>query len=92
MHTANIENLTVDLISKFEYKTAAITSEITNAAEEIDIETAITKFSDMLDKLNDSIHQTSVDGNSCDDVEMLESTNKVLSSAWSDIICSAVQK
>ena len=79
-------------MSQFKYKTPAITSEITYAAEKIDIETAITKFSDIIsDKLNDHIHQTSICGNSCDDVEMLEAANEVLSSAWSDIICSAVQ-
>ena len=41
--------------------------------------------------LNDHLHQTSTDRNSCDDVEMLEAANKILSSTWSDIICSAVQ-
>ena len=70
INTANIENLTVEMTSEYKYNTRPrdyefgrrfdthfpqITSEITAAAEEIDIVTAITKFSDMLvDKLNDS--------------------------------------
>ena len=63
------------------------TSEITEAAAEIEIGIVITKFSEFLSGM---IHMFSskkgVDGHVRDNVQMLEVTNKVLTSAWSDII------
>ena len=90
--TAKLQSLAVELISKSRYSTAEITSKITSAVEEIDIESVITKLSDLLvDKIDDFIPKTRVDQYACDDVEMLESTVKVLTSEWSNIICSVVQ-
>ena len=88
IQTTEIEHLAVALIRKTRYKSEAITQKIQASAEKIDIKTVITVFSDMLDKLNipNIEPRTSVDANLCDDVEMLETANKVLSSACSDAI------
>ena len=94
--TAKFQNFVVELISKSRSDTAAdlssVTSEITSAAEEIEIETLITQFSDLfVNKLDDLIQITSVYQYSCDNVKLLEEANKVLTFVWSDIIRSVFQ-
>ena len=88
IRTAELQNLVpvlIQLILKSSrYKTAKITSKI--IAGEIEIENAITKFFDMLEKLIDSIHITSLDEIPCDDVKVLDAIKKVISSAWGDIL------
>ena len=93
IHTVELENLAVKLISQIQCETAAITSQIEAAAEKIEIETTITKFADII------IHGISVDENSTgmfmssfDDMNIPEATHKILLSTWSDIICSIVQR
>ena len=65
------------------------TSKITKAAAEIEIEIVITKFSEFLSGMFSS--KTGVDGHVCEDVQMLEATNKILTSAWSDTIRGMLQ-
>ena len=58
----------------------------------IELGTVITKFSDSLcDMMNVFSQKSTTDGNVCDDVQMLEATNKVLTSAWSEIIRGMLQ-
>ena len=87
IQTIKLENLAVDLLHNSRHITMEKTR-IKAAAENIDIKSVITVFSDMLDNLNISTIEprTSVDPIVCDDVEMLETANKVLSSACSDAI------
>ena len=62
-------------------------SEITAAAEKIEVGIVITQFSDLLcDMVNVLSQNSKPDGYVCDDVHMLGVTNEVLTSAWSDII------
>ena len=72
--------LPVDLIASKRY-------EITAAAEEIEVVIVITQFSDLLCGMVNVLSQkTKADGYVCGDVHMLEVTNEVLTSAWSEII------
>ena len=62
-------------------------SEITAAADKIEVGIVITQFSDLLcGMVNVLSHKTKADGHVCDDVHMLEVTKEVLTSAWSEII------
>ena len=92
IQTTELENLAIELLHKSRYKTTAVTR-IKAAVENIDIQSVITVFSDMLDKFNISTIEPRkrVDANLCDDVEMLETANKVLSSACSDAIRSLIE-
>ena len=63
------------------------TSRIKKAAAEIEIGIVITKFSEFLsDMINMFSSKTGTDSHVCDDVQILEVTNKVLTSEWSEII------
>ena len=63
------------------------TSKITKASAEIEIGIVITKFSEFLSgMINMFSMKKGVDGHVRGDVQILEATNKVLTSAWSDII------
>ena len=92
IQTTELENLAVELLHKSRYKTTAIIR-IKAAAENIDIKSVITVFSDMLDNLNIFTieSRTNVDATLWDDVGMLERANKALSSAYSDAIRSLVE-
>ena len=85
MSMSRIENITAtDLES--------LTPEITTAASKIEILTVMTKFSDSLcDMMNVFNQKSTTDNNDCDDVQMLEATNEVLTSAWSEIIRGMLQ-
>ena len=62
-------------------------SEITAAAEKIEVGIVITQFSDLLCGMVNVLSQrTKADGYDCGDVHMLKVINKVLTSAWSEII------
>ena len=88
IQTAELQNLAVKLVSKSRSNTKTTISEITSAIKEIGSIT--TNFTDLLvDKITQN---TIVDQYSCADEEMHEATNNVLTSAWSDIICSVVQR
>ena len=68
------------------------TPEITTAASKIEIGTVMAKFSDFLcDMMNVFSQKSTTDGNVCDDVQMLEATNEVLTLAWSEIIRGMLQ-
>ena len=68
------------------------TPDITTAASKIEIGTIMTKFSDSLcDMMNVFSQESTTDGDVCDDVRMLEATNEVLTSAWSEIIRGMLQ-
>ena len=57
------------------------------AAENIEVGIIIAQFSDLLCGMVNVLNQkTKADGYVCDDVHMLEVTNEVLTSAWSEII------
>ena len=98
IRTATLQYLAVELISLSRYKTAKISSTISATVEKIDIKTVIKKFSDFIvDRINEfnqktNTINTSYTRYSCDDTEMLESTNEVLTFEWCDIIRSLVQR
>ena len=89
IQTAELQNLAVELVSKSRSNTKTTIFKITSAVKKI--ESIITNFTDLL---VDKITQNTiiVDQYSCADEEMHEVTNNVLASAWSDIICSVVQR
>ena len=97
--TAELEDIAAQLMyaSRYGSITAtdlvrSYTSKITTSAKKIEIGIVITKFSEYLSGM---IHmfslQTGVNVHVRDDVRMLEATNEVLTSAWSDIIREMVQ-
>ena len=70
----------------------SFTHEIRKAASKIEIGTVMTKFSDILyDMMNVFSQKSATYGNVCDDDRMLEATNEVLTSAWSEIIRGMLQ-
>ena len=97
-HTDELQNIALKLMSmsRIENITAtdleSFTHEITTAASKIEIGTVMTKFSDSLcDMMNVFSQNSTTDGDVCDDVQMLEMTNEVLTSAWSEIIRGTLQ-
>ena len=92
-----LENIGIKLIYHVRHGTATdlvklYTSKITKATAEIKIGMVITKFSEFLSvMMNMYSSKTGVDGHVRDNDQMLEVTNKVLTSAWSDIIRGMVQ-
>ena len=87
IQTAELQNLAVELVSMSRSNTETTTSMITSAVK--GIESIITNFTDWLDKIT---QKTTVHQYSCADEEMHEAANNVLTSAWSDIIFSVVQR
>ena len=88
IQTAELQNLAVELVSKSRSNTETTTSTITSVVKKIG--SIITNFTDLLvDKIT---QETIVDQYSSVDEEMHEATNNVITSAWSDIICSVVQR
>ena len=92
-----LENIADELMSDSQngriaakYLVRSYTSKITKGAAKIEIVNVITKFSEFLsDMINMFSSKTGVEGR--DDVQILEATNKVLTSAWSDIIRGMLQ-
>ena len=96
--TVDLTNVALELMSKFQNGSitstdmSSVTTEITVTAAEIDITTAISKISDLLaDNINTFIQTLPGVGYIKDDGQMLEATNKVLTSVCSDIIRAVVQ-
>ena len=85
MRTYRIDSITAtDLES--------LTPKITAVASKIEIGTIMTTFSDSLcDTMNVFSQNSTTDGDVCDDVQMLEATNEVLTSVWSEVIRGMLQ-
>ena len=94
--TDELQNIALKLMSMSRIIGISVTSlfthEIRAAASKIQIGTVMTKFSDSLcDMMNVFSHKSTTDVNVCDDVQMLEATNKVLTSVWREIIGGMLQ-
>ena len=96
--TDELQNIALKLMSMSRNDSITATDlesyspEITTAASKIEIGTVMTKFSDFLcDMMNVFSQKSTTDGNVCDDVQMLEATNEVLTLAWSEIIRGMLQ-